>query len=192
MQRREFIILIGGAVAAGPRAAEAQQPAKVPRMGVLGNSTAALESNLIGPPREGLRDLGYEEGRSIVIEYRWAEGMYEHFPVLIAELIALNVDVIVTAGTPAALAVKKATTSIPLVMIAVGEPVATGLVTSLARPGENITGVSSLLYGIEGKRLELLKEMVPASRISRCSGVRAARSKSSRSGRRGPPPRCWG
>jgi putative ABC transport system substrate-binding protein len=97
-----------------------------------------------------------------VIEYRWAEGMYERFPVLIAELIALNVDVIVTAGTPAALAVKKATTSIPLVMIAVGEPVETGLVASLARPGGNATGVSSLSYGLEGKRLELLSEVVPS------------------------------
>jgi ABC-type uncharacterized transport system substrate-binding protein len=162
MQRREFIILISGAVVAGPLAAQAQQPAKVPRIGFLGNSTAALESNLVGPFREGLRELGHEEGRSIVIEYRWAEGMYERFPVLIAELIALKVDVIVTAGTPAALAVKKATTSIPLVMIAVGEPVATGLVASLARPGGNATGVSSLSDGIEGKRLELLREMVPS------------------------------
>jgi ABC-type uncharacterized transport system substrate-binding protein len=162
MKRRYFIALLGGATVAWPLAAQAQQPAKVPRIGFLGNSTAALESNLVGPFREGLRDLGYEEGRSIVIEYRWAEGMYERFPLLIAELLALNVDMIVTAGTPAALAVKKATTSIPLVMIAVGEPVATGLVASLARPGGNATGVSSLSDGIEGKRLELLKEMMPS------------------------------
>jgi putative tryptophan/tyrosine transport system substrate-binding protein len=161
LQRREVITLLGGA-AACPFAASAQQSGKVPRIGFLGNSTAALESNLVGPFREGLRDLGYEEGRSILIEYRWAEGMYERFPVLIAELIALNVDVIVAAGTPAALAVKKATTSIPLVMIAVGEPVETGLVASLARPGGNATGVSSLSYGIQGKRLELLREMVPS------------------------------
>jgi putative ABC transport system substrate-binding protein len=160
--RRHFITLLGGAAAAWPLAARAQQPAKVPRIGFLGNSTAALESDLVGPFREGLRDLGYEEGRSIVIEYRWAEGMYERFPVLIAELIGLNVDVMVTAGTPAALAVKKATTSIPLVMIAVGEPVETGLVASLARPGGNATGVSSLSYGIAGKRLELLREVVPS------------------------------
>jgi putative ABC transport system substrate-binding protein len=159
--RREFITVLGGA-AAWPLAARAQQSGKMPRIGFLGNSTAALESNLVGPFREGLRDLGYEEGRSILIEYRWADGIYERFPVLIAELIALNVDVIVTAGTPAALAVKKATTSIPLVMIAVGEPVETGLVASLARPGGNATGVSSLSYGIQGKRLELLREMVPS------------------------------
>jgi ABC-type uncharacterized transport system substrate-binding protein len=161
MRRRAFITLLGGA-AAWPLGARAQQSGKMPRIGFLGNSTAALESNLVGPFREGLRDLGYEEGRSILIEYRWADGMYERFPVLIAELIALNVDVIVTAGTPAALAVKKATTSIPLVMIAVGEPVETGLVASLARPGGNATGVSSLSYGIQGKRLELLREMVPS------------------------------
>jgi putative ABC transport system substrate-binding protein len=160
LKRREFIILIGGAVAAG--ADRGAGAAKVPRIGFLGNSTAALESNVVGAFREGLRDLGYEEGRSIVIEYRWAEGMYERFPVLIAELIALNVDVIVTAGTPAALAVKKATASIPLVMIAVGEPVETGLVASLARPGGNVTGVSSLSYGIAGKRLALLREVVPS------------------------------
>ena len=88
MQRREFITVIGAAVAAGPFLAQAQQPAKVPRIGFLGNSTAALESNLVGAFREGLRDLGYEEGRNIVIEYRWAEGVYGRFPVLIAELVA--------------------------------------------------------------------------------------------------------
>jgi putative ABC transport system substrate-binding protein len=166
VRRREFIAALSGTVA-WPLAARAQQPPKVSRIGFLGNSTAALESNLIGAFREGLRELGYEEGRSIVIEYRWAEGMYEHFPDLIAELIALNVDVIVTAGTPAALAVKKATTSIPLVMIAVGEPVETGLVASLARPGGNATGVRSLSSGIAGKRLELLREVVPSiSRIA--------------------------
>ena len=112
--------------------AEAQQTKKVPRIGFLGNSTPALEENLIGPFREGLRELGYVDGKNLLIEYRWAEGKYERFPTLIAELIALNVEVIVTAGTPASLAVKKATTSIPLVMIAVGDPVGTGLITSLA------------------------------------------------------------
>jgi putative ABC transport system substrate-binding protein len=141
--------------------AEAQQAGKIPRIGFLGNSTPALEDNLIGPFREGLRDLGYIEGRNILVEYRWAEGKYERFPTLIAELITLKVDVIVTAGTPASLAVKKATTTIPLVMIAVGEPVATGLVASLARPGGNITGLTSISPEIEGKRLELLREVVP-------------------------------
>ena len=161
MRRREFIALLGGAAAAWPLAARAQQAGKVYRIGFLGNSTAALEANLVGPFREGLRDLGYVEGRNILIEYRWAEGEYERFPALTAELIALKVDVIVTAGTPASLAVKKATTSIPLVMVAVGDPVATGLVASLGRPGGNITGLTSISSEMEGKRLELLREVVP-------------------------------
>ena len=109
IERRKFLATLGGA-AAWPLAARAQQPTKVARIGFLGNSTAALEANLVGPFREGLRELGYEEGRNIVIEYRWAEGQYERFPTLIAELIASKVDVIVTAGTPASLAVKNATT----------------------------------------------------------------------------------
>ncbi|MBI2992094.1 MAG: ABC transporter substrate-binding protein [Deltaproteobacteria bacterium] len=142
--------------------AQAQQPTKVPRIGFLGNSTAALETNLVGPFREGLRDLGYTEGRNILIEYRWAEGKYDRFPALIAELIALKVEVIVTAGTPASLAVKKAASSIPLVMIAVGDPIGTGLIASLARPGGSITGLTSIAADLEGKRLELLREVVPA------------------------------
>src|SRR6266850_350515 len=117
--------------------AEAQPASRLPRIGFLGNSTAALEANLVGPFRDGLRDLGYVEGENILLEYRWAEGNYERFPSLIAELIALKPDVIVTAGTPAAVAVKKATASIPLVMVAVGDPVGTGLVASLGRPGGN-------------------------------------------------------
>jgi putative ABC transport system substrate-binding protein len=141
--------------------ADAQQPKKIRRIGFLGNSTAALEGNLIGPFREGLRDLGYVEGKNIVIEWRWAEGKYEHFPTLIAELIGSKVDLIVTAGTPASLAVKKATTSIPLVMIAVGDPVGTGLIASLAHPGGNITGLTSIAADLEGKRLELLREVTP-------------------------------
>jgi putative tryptophan/tyrosine transport system substrate-binding protein len=161
MRRREFMSLLGGAAAAWPLAAPAQQQAKVPQIGFLGNSTAALEADLVGPFRDGLRDLGYVEGRNIVIEYRWAEGKYDRFPALIAELVALKVDVIVTAGTPAALAVKTATTSIPLVMVAVGDPVGTGLVASFARPGGNNTGLTSLAPELEGKRLELLREVVP-------------------------------
>ena len=146
---------------AAPLAAEGQPPGRLSRIGFLGNSTAPLEANLVGPFREGLRDLGYVEGRNVLIEYRWAEGRYERFPALIAELTALNVDLIVTAGTPASLAVKKATTSIPLVMVAVGDPVATGLVASLGRPGGNITGLTSIAAEIEGKRLELLREVLP-------------------------------
>ena len=144
-----FIITLG--ILLGSLAAQAQQTGNVYRIGFLGNSTAALEANLVGPFREGLRDLGYDEGRNILIEYRWAEGKYERFPALIAELIALKVGVIVSAGTPAALAVKKATTSIPFVMVAVDDPVGTGLVASLARPGGNITGLTSIAADLEGK-----------------------------------------
>jgi putative tryptophan/tyrosine transport system substrate-binding protein len=146
---------------ASPLATEAQQTGRIYRIGFLGNSTAALEANLVGPFRERLRDLDYIEGSNCQIVYRWAEGKYERFPALIAELIGLQVDVIVTAGTPAALAVKKATTSIPLVMVAVGDPVGTGLAASLSRPGGNATGLSSIAPDMEGKRLELLRELLP-------------------------------
>ena len=159
MQRREFIAFLGVATA-WPLAASAQP--KIVRIGFMGNSTAALEANLVDAFREGLHELGYEEGRNIVIEYRWADGKYDQFPTLVAELIAAKVDVIVTAGTPAALAVKKATTTVPLVMVAVGDPVGTGLVPSLARPGGNLTGLSSVAPDLEGKRLQLLREIVPA------------------------------
>ena len=158
MQRREFITLLGGA-AAWPLVARAQ--GKIPRVGFMGNSTAALEANLVASFREGLRELGYEEGRNIAIDYRWADGQYERFAALVAELIAAKVDVIVTAGTPAALAVKKATNTVPLVMVAVGDPVGTGIVPNLARPGGNITGLSSIAPDLEGKRLGLLQEVVP-------------------------------
>jgi putative ABC transport system substrate-binding protein len=161
VNRRESITFLGGAAVVWPLAARAQQPSKVARIGFLGNSTAALEVNLVGPFRDGLRKLGYEEGRDIVIEYRWADGRYERFPGLVGELVALKVDVIVTAGTPASVAVKNATTTIPLVMVAVGDPVATGLVGSLARPGGNITGLTSMSVEMEGKRLELLREVIP-------------------------------
>jgi len=141
--------------------ARADEPGKVYRVGFIGNSTAALESNLVQPFREGLRDLGYVEGRNLRIEYRWAEGDYGRLPALVADLVAGKMDVLVTAGTPAALAVKRATTTIPLVMVAVGDPVGTGLVASLARPGGNLTGLVSIAPDLEGKRLELLREVAP-------------------------------
>ncbi|OGA01804.1 MAG: hypothetical protein A2Z64_10035 [Betaproteobacteria bacterium RIFCSPLOWO2_02_67_12] len=160
MNRRDAVLALV-ALGAAPLAAEAQPAGKVPRIGFLGNSTAALEANLVGPFREGLRDLGYVEGRNVLIEYRWAEGKYERFPALIGELVALNVDVIVTAGTPATLAVKKATTSVPIVMVAVGDPIGTGIVPSLSQPGGNITGLTSISPELDGKRLELLREVFP-------------------------------
>jgi putative ABC transport system substrate-binding protein len=154
--RRQLLIAFGAGALAAPFASRAQQQ-RVYRIGFLGNSTAALEANLVGPFREGLRDRGYVEGRNIVIEYRWAEGKYERFPDLIADLVARKVDVIVTAGTA----------TIPLVMVAVGDPVSTGLVASLARPGGNSTGLTSIAPDLEGKRLELLREVVPKlSRVS--------------------------
>jgi putative tryptophan/tyrosine transport system substrate-binding protein len=160
VSRRRFVAIISTAVLAAPLVA-ASQGQKIPRIGFLGNSTATLEANLVAPFREGLRDAGYIEGRNVVIDYRWAEGTYERFPALIAELVALKVDLIVAAGTPAAVAVKKVAPTTPLVMVAVGDPVGTGLVASLARPGGNLTGLVSIAPDLEGKRLELLKEVVP-------------------------------
>lgn len=161
LSRRTFLATVAGSALAGPLAVEAEQPGRRPRIGFLGNSTPILEANLIEPWREGLREFGYVEGQNIVVDYRWADGHYERFPALIAELIALKVDVIVTAGTPAALAVERATAVIPLVMVAVGDPVSTGLVVSLARPRRNATGLVSIAPDLEGKRLELLREIVP-------------------------------
>jgi ABC-type uncharacterized transport system substrate-binding protein len=155
------VALLALALLATPIATEAQQARKIHRIGFLGNSTASLEANLVEPFRRGLSERGYVEGRDVVIEYRWAEGKFERFPELAADLIRLPVDVIVTAGTPAALAVKRATTTIPLVMIAVGDPVGTGLIASLPRPGGNVTGLTSIAADLEGKRLELLREIAP-------------------------------
>ena len=159
MDRRAFLGALG--LLAVPHSTEAQQAGKVYRVGFLGNSTDALEANLVEPFRQGLRDLGYVEGRNLAIEYRWADGQYDRFPALIRELAALKVEVIVTAGTPAALAVKRETPAIPLVMAAIGDPVGTGLVASLARTGGNLTGLVAIAPDLEGKRLELLREVVP-------------------------------
>ena len=163
MDRRRFLLTSLAGALAVPLAAQAQQTDNVYRIGFLGNSTAALEANLVGPFREGLRELGYVEGRNVLIEYRWAEGKYDRFPALIGELLALKVAVIATAGTPATLAVKKATTSVPVVMLAVGDPVGTGIVPSLSHPGGNITGLTAILTEMEAKRLELLREVVPSA-----------------------------
>ncbi len=156
-----FGILLIIAVLGGVGCVDAQKAGKIPRIGFLGNSTQELEENLVGAFREGLRDLGYAEGKNILIEYRWAEGKYERFPALIGELVAQKVDIIVTAGTPASLAVKKSAPSIPLVMLAVGDPIGTGLIESLANPGGNVTGLSAMAVDLEGKRLELMREVMP-------------------------------
>jgi putative ABC transport system substrate-binding protein len=167
VERRRFIALASSAAAAWPLGAVAQVPDKPPRIGFLGNSTAALEANLVGPFREGLRELGYVEGRTIQIDYRWAEGDYSRFPALVAELLASDPSVIVTAGTPAVVAVAEATKVVPCVMIAIGAPVQTGLIASLGHPGGNLTGITSIAPELEGKRLSLLREVVP--RLSRLS-----------------------
>jgi putative tryptophan/tyrosine transport system substrate-binding protein len=146
---------------------EAQQPAKVPRIGFLAPGSPSSDSPRIDPFRQGLRELGYTEGQNIVIELRFAEGKSERLPALVAELIQLRVDAIVLSGTPAAQVAKRATTTIPIVMGTSADPVGTELVVSLARPGGNVTGLSTLGSDLSGKRLELLKEVVPGvSRIA--------------------------
>jgi len=159
--RLTVLAILALSLLAAPFVAEAQPAGKVYRIGFLGNSTPALEANLVEAFRQGLRERGYVEAKDVEIEYRWAEGQYERFPELIADLIRVKVDVIVTAGTPAAVAVKRATTTIPLVMLAAGDPVGTGLIASLARPGGNVTGLTAIAADLEGKRLELLREVLP-------------------------------
>jgi putative ABC transport system substrate-binding protein len=156
LHRREFITLLGGAAVAWPLSARTEQPDRVWRIGVLANEPwPAIEGLHVG-----LDELGYSEGGDLLIEYRFAEGEAGRFPGLAAELVRLPVDVIVTWGTPATLVALKATSSIPIIMSA-GDPVGAGLVASLVRPGGNVTGFSSQTAGGEGKRLELLKELLP-------------------------------
>ena len=154
-----FVLAVLGAVA------EAQQPKKLARAGFLGATFASTESARIEAFRQGLRDLGYVEGKSIVIEYRWAEGKLDRLPGLAAELVRLNVDVIVAGGSTSTGAARKATSTIPIVMAQVNDPIGSGFVASLARPGGNITGLSTLAPELSGKQLELLKEILP--RVSR-------------------------
>jgi putative ABC transport system substrate-binding protein len=165
LERRTFIAILAGSLLATPLAAEAQPKAGVPRIGYLGNSSPSLESDLVDAFRQGLGEFGYTEGQNITIEYRWAEGKYDRFPDLVADLVRLKVDVIVTAGTPGALAAKQATKTIPIVMAVAADAVGAGLVASLARPGGNVTGSTTIVQELEGKRLELLREVVP--RLSR-------------------------
>jgi putative ABC transport system substrate-binding protein len=158
-------VLLVFAFLAAPVPSPSQQPGKVYRIGYLGNSSPALERDHVDAFRQGLRDLGYAEGQNLLIEFRWAEGRYERFPEFVAELVRLKVDVILTAGTPGALAAKQATQTTPIVMAVSGDAVGTGLVRSLARPGGNLTGLTRMTRDLDGKRLELLKEIVP--RLSR-------------------------
>jgi ABC-type uncharacterized transport system substrate-binding protein len=146
---------------ATPLGIAAQPAGRLYRIGFLGGASASGYAALVEAFRLGLRDRGYVEGKNVAIEYRWADGRYDRLPALAAELVRLKVDVIVTQGTPAALAAKQATTTIPIVMAIVGNPVETGIVSSLARPGGNVTGSSFFMPELNAKRLELMKMLIP-------------------------------
>lgn len=163
MDRRTFIGRVAGGLLAAPLAARAQQVGKVYRIGILETIPAARNAANLDALRKGLRDRGYVEGRNLVLEYRSADGRAERFPDLAAELVRLKVDLIVSRGTPAARALKKATETIPTVMATMGDPHA--IVGSFARPGGNITGVTTFSTELTGKRVELLKQLIP--RLSR-------------------------
>jgi len=163
IRRRQFITLLGGAAVTWPLAARAQQGVRMRRIGLMGN----LRLRPIESFSNRLRELGYIEGQNLIIEYRFAEGREERYSDFAAELVALPVDLIVTWGTPAAFAAKRATTTIPIVLGGIGDVINTGLVSSLARPDANITGFIALNVELEEKRLELLKEVVPSlSRVA--------------------------
>jgi putative ABC transport system substrate-binding protein len=165
VKRRKFITLLGGAAAAWPLAARAQQAGKVWRLGFL--QPGAPPEPLVDAIRVRLRELGYVEGRDLTVEARWAEGKLDRLDALAAELVSLNVDVIVAFTTPAALAARHATNTIPIVFTAVGDPVGAGVVASLAHPGGNATGFSGLATEMSGKRLEILWKIVPTmSRVA--------------------------
>ena len=163
VKRRELIRILGG-VAAWPLGARAQQPAsKMYRIGVLETTSATLNAVNMDAFRKGLQELGYIEGKNYIVEYRSADGVAARFPKHVAELVGLQVDIIVTRGTPAAQAAKDATAVIPVVMAAIGEPLGVGVVDSLARPGGNVTGFSAFVTELAGKRVELAKEAFPGS-----------------------------
>jgi putative tryptophan/tyrosine transport system substrate-binding protein len=161
MNRRAFILGAGGAVATWPLAVRAQQPGKLTTIGFLGGSSALVMSYWVAALVRRLHDLGWTAGRNITIEYRWAEGRADRAAEIAAEFVRLKVDVIVAAGTISVLAAKQATSAIPIVFPAAGDPVGSGLVASLARPGGNITGLSNQSTDLAGKQVELLREVVP-------------------------------
>ena len=169
MRRREFIKLVGGAAAAWPLSVNAQPSAKIPRIGLMvTGSLESLEARVqLDAFRQGLRQLGYTEGRNIAIEYRGADGRIERFPNLAAELVRLEVDLIFAANTRAALAARQATSTIPIVSAVMGDPVEDGLVASLAQPGGNVTGLTFLAPELTAKRMQLLKDALPnVSRVA--------------------------
>jgi putative ABC transport system substrate-binding protein len=161
MNRRAFVSGMAGSLLAAPLAAEGQQTGKVYRIGMLETRSTVLNAANIDAFRQGLRELGYKEGQNLEIVYRSSDGRDERFPSLASELVRLKVDLILTRGTPAALAAKRVTRTIPVVMAASADPVGSGLVASLGRPGANVTGLSSADIEVYAKRFELLREMVP-------------------------------
>ena len=160
MRRREFIKVIAASTVVWPLTARAQPLGKPPTIGLLLPNTVAVDGPRVGALMRRLRELGWIESRNIAVEYRWAEGRTEHLAEFAAEYVRLQVDVIVTSATTTALAVKQATSSIPIVFAAVGDPVGAGLVASLARPGGNVTGFSLQQSDTASKRLELLRDVV--------------------------------
>ena len=162
MKRREFITLLGGSAVSWPFDGRAQQVSKLPTIGLLGPNSSSIDGPRVGAFVQRLRELGWIEGRNVAIEYRWAEGRVEHLAEFAAEFVRLKVDVIVTSGTPPVIAAKRATSVIPIVFAAVGDPVGVGLVASLAHPGGNVTGSSLQATDLAAKRLELLREVVPS------------------------------
>lgn len=174
MQAKFLFFTFAAVILAAPQTAAAQQSKIIWRIGYLATVSAFAIRDRYQAFRDGLRDLGYVEGKNIVIEARFAEGKLERLPELAAELVRLNVDVIVTSGPPSTRAVKKSTSTLPIVMAEDPDPVASGLVASLAQPGGNITGLSSLSPEIGGKRLETLKEVLP--KLSRAAVFGAANS----------------
>jgi putative tryptophan/tyrosine transport system substrate-binding protein len=165
LKRRDFITLLGGAAAAWPLAAHAQQAAKLPTIGFLGSGTSSTLGPRVAAFVQRLRELGWIESRTVTLEYRWAEGHRERATEIAAEFVRLKVDVIVTSGTPFVIAAKQATAAIPIVFANASDPVGTGLVASLARPDGNVTGLSNQQPDTTTKRLALLREAVPHLRL---------------------------
>ena len=165
--RRKLLVAIGASVLTTPLASLGQQQSKVARIGYLAADSMTANPDRVQALRDGLHELGYVEGKNFVIEYRWAEGKFERLPGLAGELVRLPVDVIVAVGDPVIFAAKQATSTTPIVMASVGDPVGRGFVVSLARPGGNVTGVSNFAATLMGKWLELLKEIIPTlSRVA--------------------------
>ena len=161
LKRRDFITLLVGAAASWPLAARAQQTAKLPTIGLVGGAIPSTQGTWIAAFVQRMRKLGWIENRAVAIEVRWAEGRNERYSEIAAEFVRLKVDVIVTQGTPATIAAKQVTSVIPIVFVGLGDPVGTGLVASLARPGGNVSGLSAQITDTAAKRLEILREVVP-------------------------------